>query len=124
MQRRVLPLVLLSVGIAAFYWLFLHREAREGAPGDHLIVRFEASGRVLLGSPPVLVATLPESRTADRGAWRDAFKAYRRAVIARFPLMTFEAAEYREGAVLTIVAPSETPWRKVEWLMFAAEARD
>jgi hypothetical protein len=84
MQRRVVHGGLLILGLAAFYVLFLHREAREGASGDHLIVRFELGGKVLLGSPPVLVATLPESRSDARGAWRDAFNVYRRAVIARF----------------------------------------
>ncbi len=120
MRRRVLLLGLLVLGLGAFYLLFVHREVRDAERPDHLTVRYATGGRVSLGSPPVLVATLPQSRRADPGVWDDAFSTYRRAVRARFEPRRFDAGTYREGAVLTIIAPPETPWRIVEWLMYAA----
>jgi hypothetical protein len=125
MPRRITFALLILAFAAALSFVMRHRGSARDGPGPvafdgHLTVRYEADGRVFLESQPEAVVSLPDPREADLGAWDDAVTQYRKAVLARYGRRGFGPGEYRKGAILTIEAPGETPWRVVTWLSYAA----
>lgn len=129
MDRRLTFLVLLIAVAVGIFLLTRHRAADRDEPGKgaangmtvadgHLTVHYEADGRVFLGQR--VVASLPSAMEDDPGAWDDALTEYKQAVLARYGRRHFGAGAYREGAVLTLSAPPDTPWRIVTSLTYPA----